>query len=64
MVRSEQPILIKRYANRRFYRPGVGAYLSRQDILTMARQGEDFVIIDAITGDDITSSLQPILIER
>ena len=64
MLRSEQPILIKRYANRRLYCPGTGTYLSRQDILAMAGHGEDFVIIDTATGDDITSSFRPILTER
>jgi len=64
MVRSTEPILIKRYANQRLYLPTAGSYLSRQDIRAMAGHGENFIIIDAITGEDITNSLRPILIER
>jgi polyhydroxyalkanoate synthesis regulator protein len=64
MLRSEPPILIKRYANRRLYCPGTGTYLSRQNILAMAEHDEDFVVIDAASGDDITSLFRPILIEH
>jgi len=64
MVRSAEQVVIKRYANRRLYNPATGTYLSRSDIFAMARRSEDFIIIDAVNGDDVTSSLRPILIER
>jgi len=60
----ERPVLVKRYAGRRLYRPATGAYLTREDLMTMAKSGGEFVVIDADTGEDITDSLRPIIIEH
>jgi polyhydroxyalkanoate synthesis regulator protein len=57
------PALVKRYAGQRLYRPATSTYLTRGGLITMAKNGEKFVVIDARTKDDITSSYQPIVIE-
>jgi len=41
------PALVKRYAEQRLYRPATAAYLTRDDLMTMAKNGEKFVAIDA-----------------
>ena len=65
MVKSEQPVTIKCYANRRLYRPGQGSYVSLADLAGMVEHGDDFVVCDARTGEDITRSiLKQIIIER
>jgi polyhydroxyalkanoate synthesis regulator protein len=60
----EPPVLVKRYAGRRLYRPATSAYLTRDDLITMAKNGEEFVVIDADTQEDITPSYRPIIVEH
>ena len=64
MGELERPVLVKRYAGRRLYRPATGAYLTRDDLITMAKNGEKFVVTDADTQDDVTHSYHPIIVER
>ena len=59
-----KPVLIKRYAGRRLYGPAIRAYLTRDDLITMAKNGERFVVIDADSGADVTSSYHPIIVEH
>jgi polyhydroxyalkanoate synthesis regulator protein len=64
MDQPGQPVLIKRYAGRRFYRPAAGTYLTRGDLMAMAKNGENFVVIDAGTNEDVTLSYHPISVEH
>jgi polyhydroxyalkanoate synthesis repressor PhaR len=57
MAKSEEPIIIKKYANRRLYNTGTSTYVTLEDLATMVKAGEDFVVYDAKTGDDITRSV-------
>jgi len=52
-----QPITIKKYANRRLYNTGTSAYVTLEDLAAMVKSGEDFVVYDAKSGDDITRSV-------
>jgi polyhydroxyalkanoate synthesis repressor PhaR len=54
MAKSEDPITIKKYANRRLYNTGTSTYVTLEDLGTMVKQGENFVVYDAKTGEDIT----------
>ena len=54
---DKQPTVIKKYANRRLYHTGTSTYVTLEDLATMVRQGEDFVVFDAKSGDDITRSV-------
>ncbi|MDQ8730908.1 polyhydroxyalkanoate synthesis repressor PhaR [Bradyrhizobium sp. LHD-71] len=54
MAKSEEPITIKKYANRRLYNTGTSTYVTLEDLATMVKNGEDFLVYDAKTGDDIT----------
>jgi polyhydroxyalkanoate synthesis repressor PhaR len=54
MGNSEQPVLIKKYANRRLYCPAAGAYTTLDDLAAMVEDDEDFMVIDAGTGEDVT----------
>ena len=53
MPRTE-PTIIKKYANRRLYHTGTSTYVTLDDLGRMVRQGEDFVVYDAKSGEDIT----------
>ena len=57
MAKSEEPITIKKYANRRLYNTGTSTYVTLEDLADMVKAGEDFVVYDAKTGEDITRSV-------
>ena len=57
MAKSEQPTTIKKYANRRLYNTGTSTYVTLEDLAAMVKDGEDFLVFDAKTGDDITRSV-------
>jgi polyhydroxyalkanoate synthesis repressor PhaR len=57
MAKSEQPVTIKKYANRRLYNTGTSTYVTLEDLAALVKSGEDFVVYDAKTGEDITRSV-------
>src|SRR3954462_9745147 len=57
MAKPEEPITIKKYANRRLYNTGTSTYVTLEDLATMVKAGEDFVVYDAKSGEDITRSV-------
>jgi len=52
--KTPNPITIKKYANRRLYNTGTSTYVTLEDLAAMVKTGEDFVVYDAKTGEDIT----------
>jgi len=54
MAKSDHPITIKKYANRRLYNTGTSTYVTLEDLAGMVKGGEDFIVHDAKTGEDIT----------
>ncbi len=56
-VPSIHPVLIKQYAGRRFYQPAAGRYLTLDELAAMVEDEEDFAVIEAESGIDITSSI-------
>jgi polyhydroxyalkanoate synthesis repressor PhaR len=57
MAKSQEPITIKKYANRRLYNTGTSTYVTLEDLAALVKNGEDFVVYDAKTGDEITRSV-------
>jgi polyhydroxyalkanoate synthesis repressor PhaR len=57
MAKSDEPITIKKYANRRLYNTGTSTYVTLEDLAAMVKSGEDFVVYDAKTGEDITRAV-------
>ncbi len=57
MAEEKEPITIKKYANRRLYNTGTSTYVTLEDLATMVKEGENFVVFDAKTGEDITRSV-------
>lgn len=51
---TPEPVIIKKYANRRLYDTGTSAYITLDDLCERVKQGEDFVVLDAQTGQDLT----------
>ena len=59
------PIVIKKYANRRLYNTDTSSYVTLDDLCQMIKEGEDLVVYDAKNGDDITRSvLTQIIVEQ
>ena len=54
MTKPEEPIIIKKYANRRLYNTGTSTYVTLEDLAGMVKGGEEFIVYDAKTGEDIT----------
>jgi polyhydroxyalkanoate synthesis repressor PhaR len=54
---KEEPVTIKKYANRRLYNTGTSTYVTLEDLAKMVKAGDDFVVFDAKTGEDITRSV-------
>jgi polyhydroxyalkanoate synthesis repressor PhaR len=56
-AKTNEPVTIKKYANRRLYNTGTSTYVTLEDLATMVKTGEDFVVFDAKTGEEITRSV-------
>jgi polyhydroxyalkanoate synthesis repressor PhaR len=56
-TKTAEPVTIKKYANRRLYNTGTSAYVTLEDLAGMVKTGEDFVVYDAKTGEEITRSV-------
>ena len=57
MAEEKEPATIKKYANRRLYNTGTSTYVTLEDLAAMVKSGEDFVVYDAKSGEDITRSV-------
>jgi polyhydroxyalkanoate synthesis repressor PhaR len=57
VMSKPEPVTIKKYANRRLYNTGTSTYVTLEDLAVMVKDGEDFVVFDAKTGEDITRSV-------
>lgn len=51
---KSDPIVIKKYANRRLYNTASSAYVTLDDLSQMVKDGSDFVVHDAKSGENIT----------
>lgn len=57
MAKTDEPTIIKKYANRRLYNTGTSSYVTLEDLAEMVKNEELFVVFDAKSGDDITRSV-------
>jgi polyhydroxyalkanoate synthesis repressor PhaR len=54
---ASDPVIIKKYANRRLYNTETSSYITLDHIAQMTREGRNFQVFDARTGEDITRSV-------
>jgi polyhydroxyalkanoate synthesis repressor PhaR len=52
-----EPVIIKKYANRRLYDTGSSSYITLEHLGDMTRRGIEFKVVDAKTGEDLTRSV-------
>jgi polyhydroxyalkanoate synthesis repressor PhaR len=57
MNKETAPITIKKYANRRLYNTGTSTYVTLEDLAVMVKNGEEFIVLDAKSGEEITRSV-------
>src|SRR5512145_250931 len=59
------PVRIKKYANRRLYNTATSSYVTLDHLCQMVKEGKEFVVHDAKTGEDITRQvLTQIIVEE
>jgi polyhydroxyalkanoate synthesis repressor PhaR len=51
------PVTIKKYANRRLYNTATSSYVTLDHLSAMVKGGQEFLVYDAKTGEDITRSV-------
>ena len=51
------PVVIKKYANRRLYNTQTSSYVTLDHLAAMVKEGTEFEVQDARTGEDITRSV-------
>ena len=56
-AKSEGPVVIKKYANRRLYNTQTSSYVTLDHLAAMVKDGTEFEVQDARTGEDITRSV-------
>jgi polyhydroxyalkanoate synthesis repressor PhaR len=62
---KKDPVVVKKYANRRLYNTETSTYVTLEDLAQMVRSERDFVVFDAKTGDDLTHAvLTQIIVEQ
>lgn len=60
-----EPVIVKKYANRRLYNTATSNYVTLDHLCQMVKEGTDFVVRDAKTGEDITHQvLTQIIVEE
>ena len=55
MVPASDPVTIQLYAQRRFYQPRSGSYVTCDDVVALARDGVRVIVEGAHTGADMTA---------
>ena len=62
---DKAPVTIKKYANRRLYNTATSSYVTLDHLCQMVKDGVDFVVYDAKSGEDITRAvLTQIIVEE
>ncbi|MCP1336341.1 polyhydroxyalkanoate synthesis repressor PhaR [Futiania mangrovi] len=56
-TKDGEPVIIKKYANRRLYNTATSSYVTLDHLCQMVKDGVDFVVYDAKTSEDITRSV-------
>lgn len=54
---TSEPIVIKKYANRRLYNTDTSSYVTLEDLCSMVKSGAEFVVYDAKSGEDLTRQI-------
>lgn len=56
-TKAGDPVVIKKYANRRLYNTSTSTYVTLEDLAKMVRENVDFVVFDAKTNEELTRQI-------
>ncbi|MDX2094635.1 MAG: polyhydroxyalkanoate synthesis repressor PhaR [Alphaproteobacteria bacterium] len=56
-TQTSEPIVIKKYANRRLYNTDTSSYVTLEDLCVMVKEGAEFIVYDAKSGEDLTRNI-------
>jgi polyhydroxyalkanoate synthesis repressor PhaR len=63
-LRQEEPMIVKKYGNRRLYDTSDSRYITLEELAEKVRQGEEVRVVDAKSNEDLTAgTLTQILVE-
>ena len=63
--KDEAPIRIRKYANRRLYNTASSSYVTLADLAQLVRDGAEFTVEDAKSGEDLTrATLTQIIVDE
>jgi polyhydroxyalkanoate synthesis repressor PhaR len=51
---NPQPLIIKKYENRRLYNTLTSQYINQEQVAQLVRDGHELRVVDATTGEDVT----------
>ncbi len=54
---NKEPVMIKKYANRRLYNTETSTYITLEDVRELVKRGEEFLVQDAKSGEDLTRQI-------
>lgn len=54
---GNEPVVIKKYANRRLYNTQTSTYVTLDDLCEMVKEGTDFLVCDAKSGEELTKQV-------
>lgn len=62
---ASEPVIIKKYANRRLYNTETSSYITQADLAGIIREGRNVEVVDAKSGEDLTrQTLAQIILEE
>src|SRR3546814_17053326 len=61
---ESDPVIVKKYANRRLYNTETSSYITLDLLYQMTREGREFVVVDAKTNEDITHNVMTQIIRE
>ena len=62
---KSNPVVVKKYANRRLYNTVTSSYVTLDDLCKMIKDGDEIIVYDAKNGDDITRGvLTQVIVEQ
>lgn len=65
MSTTPEPVVIKKYANRRLYNTETSTYITQADLADIIRTGRNVEVVDAKSGEDLTrQTLAQIILEE
>ena len=54
---SDDPLIIKRYGNRRLYNTETKTYVNYDELIEIIRGGEDIQVVDSKSKEDVTKAV-------